>query len=144
MPNNKVYLLIGVPGSGKSWVGSRVKDQVLYLEQDSYIGSAPGAYIRDIIELTPISKKPVLIEAPFSVSKIRGPLLEAGLDVTCLYICEDIFTLENRYREREGKDIPKGHITRNSTYIHRAISEGDYVGTSKHVLEELLRLLSDK
>lgn len=138
-----IYLLVGVPCSGKSWVADQVREKVLYLEHDAYIGSKFHVedYLEDILELAPISAKPLLIETPFSVSSYIGPLIQAELPYKLLYICEDRYTLADRYMEREDKDIPKGHLSRNRTYIERALATGDFVGTSEEVLKELKRLL---
>lgn len=146
---SKVYLLVGVPGSGKSWVAAQVKHLCLYLEHDAYIDNEDpeGDYIKDIIELVPHAKKPVLLETPFSVSFYTEKLVKAGIPVKLLYICPDRHTLETQYRDRADRlgkpvrDINKGHLTRNRTFIDRALASGDIVGDSEAVLKILLTLL---
>jgi predicted ABC-type ATPase len=128
-----VYLVVGVPGSGKSWVCNQLKDQFDYVPHDLY----PKGYIEAIQEYSKIALKPLLIETPFSVSKIVEPLTAKGFEVTPVFIIETVDVTSERYLKREGKPIPQGHLTRIATYIQRAIDLNAVWGTSEEVLTYL-------
>lgn len=143
MSSNKIYCLCGVPGSGKSWVASHpeIQDKYFYIHHDGFIYlKQPGVYVQAILELAPNAKKPILIEAPFSVRDTTDPLEEAGYVVEPVYILEDPDILRHRYENdpnRDGKPLPKGHLTRMATYAARAKSGNRFGGNSSQVLEYL-------
>jgi hypothetical protein len=131
-----VYLLVGVPSSGTSWVGEQLTDKYEYVRHDDFIGQD---YIAGIEEASRTATKPLLIETPFSMSKIVEPLEERGFDLRYVFILEDETVLRERYMAREKKEIPKGHLTRQQTYADRAEETGAFAGTSSEVLSHLLR-----
>lgn len=134
---NKVYLLVGVPGSGKSWVMGQLIGMFNCVRHDDYIRDLNG-YIEAIIEES--SNHIVLAETPFSLSQILGPLEDAGLTVIPVIIYEKEPILKERYFKREGREIPKGHLTRQETYRHRAETYGLFIGTSGEVFKHLSHL----
>jgi len=130
-----IYLVIGTPGSGKSWVCGQLRHKFEYIPHDSH---------PKLIEYLALAKsfasngdKPILIETPFSVSMILGPLDKAGYEVIPVFILEDEETTSNRYEVREGKEIPQGHLTRIQTYRERAHELQAFSGTSEEVLKYL-------
>lgn len=138
----EVYLIVGVPGSGKSWVAKQVSDKFTYVHHDGFIGhiNHPEVYVKAIKDAAKTAKKPILAEAPFSISQIKDPLEEAGFDVKPVFILEDPDILKTRYETdptRDGKPLPKGHLTRMKTYEERAKLWGAFSGTSSEVLEFL-------
>jgi hypothetical protein len=128
-----IYLLVGVPGSGKTWVCNQLKHLYTHIAHDDY---QKGGYIEAILEAIP-SSKPLLIETPFSMSKVFGPLIDKGLAVECVFMLERHSVLKARYMAREGKEIPKGHLTRQDTYKQRAEASEAFYGSSEEVLEYL-------
>jgi hypothetical protein len=134
-----VYLIVGVPGSGKTWITEQVKDLFTFVHHDGFIGhiNQPEVYVEAILEAAETSTKPLLAEAPFSVSSIADPLEAAGYSVIPVLISEPEDVIAGRYRQREGKDIPKGHLTRLRTYQSRAEEFGWYSGTSEEVRDYL-------
>ncbi len=131
-------MVVGCPGSGKSWVCDQLKDSFNYVHHDLRIGMAGDTYVKDIIkESEKPGTKDLLIEAPFSVSQIKDPLEAHGLKLTPVFIQELPLTIQTRYWQRENKEIPKGHITRQATYAQRAKEWGSFQGTSREVLEFL-------
>jgi hypothetical protein len=141
----KIVLLVGCPGSGKTWVANQLQDLYDHLPHDDYQDSI-ARYIKDISRLVRLSgiynagaeqPKPILIETPFSVSKIVGPLAELGLYPTCVYIVDNKALVEERYYRREGKTIPLGHLTRMDTYESRAQEQGAFYGPPDKVLAHL-------
>lgn len=128
----RVYLLVGVPCSGKSWVCEQLKAKYEYIPHDAHIG---GDYIAEIRDRAATTTKPLLIETPFSMSQILNQLQD--FDVTPVFIVEELSTLQTRYMEREGKSFPTGHVTRQQTYIDRALTVGAFAGDSSAVLHHL-------
>lgn len=136
---NLVYLIVGCPGSGKSWVCDQLTDLFEYVHHDGYIRhiNQPEVYVEAILEAGAKASRPLLAEAPFSISQIKEPLESEGFEVVPLFILEDEEVLRERYLEREGRDIPKGHLTRQKTYAERAEEYGAFSGTSQEVLDYL-------
>jgi len=128
-----IYLVVGVPGSGKTTICNQLKDQYEYFAHDQY----KKTYLATILELGSIATKPILIETPFSVSELVDPLTRAGFKVNPVFIIESAETVSERYTKREGKPISKGHLTRLETYKQRAKDLNTFSGTSNEVLEYL-------
>lgn len=133
----KIYMVVGCPASGKSWVCNQLKDKYTYIPHDDYLNNAK--HIDATVLASKTSTKPLLIETPFSVSQLKDPLEKMGFEVVPLYIQEKSDTLRQRYRDREGKDIPAGHLTRQATYAERATSQGAFAGSSTEILQRLQR-----
>lgn len=129
-------MLVGVPASGKTHVCSMLVDKFEHIPHDNYM-KPKGAYVDAILEKAPEATKPLLIEAPFSVSETVEPLECAGYQVKQIFIIEPHEVVADRYARREGKPIPKGHLTRMNTYAERARAFGEFYGTSSEVLEYL-------
>lgn len=129
------YLLIGVPGSGKSWVADKIKTRCTYLANDDYIGKDYLAAIGRKINEEP---GPFLVEATFSISKIKDPLENAGIKVVPIFIVEHPQTLANRWDERSTPQSARGgHLTRQETYKFRANAWNAFSGNSSEVLNYL-------
>lgn len=133
-----IYLVVGVPGSGKTWVCNQLEGAFHLIRHDQFIFvNQPGAYLKEVLKQAPIAIRPLLIEAPFSVSEIKDPLERAGHKVIPIFIIEDDKTLGDRYLKRENRIIPQGHLTRTKTYLNRAKELGAFFGTSNEVLNYL-------
>jgi hypothetical protein len=133
-----IYMVVGSPGSGKTWVCDQLKDKFQLIHHDGYIHlKAPGSYVKAILEEAPKATKPVLIEAPFSISQTKEPLEAAGYKVIPVFIVEEDSVHRKRYAERERKNIPQGHLTRTQTYLQRAKEGKHFFGTSEQVLKHL-------
>jgi uridine kinase len=132
-----IYLVVGVPGSGKTWVCEQLKEKFDYLKHDDYISAGQKAYVHAAGRLADFSEKPVLIETPFSVSQIYEPLMRQGYRVIPVFIIETDEVVSKRYKDREGKDIIPGHLSRVRTYIDRAREMKCFSGTSSEVLSHL-------
>lgn len=137
MGMKQVYMVVGCPGSGKSWVCERVRDHFTYIPHDAHIG---GNYVREIKRQAETATKPLLIETPFSMSIVEDPLKMAGFRVECIFIQEAPGVIEERYKAREGKPLPEAHLTRQRTYKARAIERNAFQGTSERVLGYLMHL----
>ena len=132
-----VYLVVGCPGSGKSWVCEQLKDRFHYVHHDLFIGMAGAAYVWELFQAAYTADRPVLGEAPFSVSEIVEPLKAFGVKVRPVFISEAPQVIARRYLKREKKSIPKGHLTRQETYAKRAKAMRAFSGTSSEVLDYL-------
>lgn len=128
-----IYMVIGCPGSGKSWVCNQLADRFEYMKHDDYPNHT--AYVSAISLRN--NTKPLLIETPFSVSQIKESLEKKGFVIVPVFIQEHPDVVRQRYREREGKEIPAGHLSRQNTYAERATAWQAYSGTSAQVLDYL-------
>ena len=136
-----IYLVVGVPGSGKSWCCEQLTEKFEYINHDGYIYlKRPGHYLKVVLEKAKTAEKPLLIEAPFSVNETKDPLEKAGYNVIPVFIIEPEPVLRARYLKREKKLIPQGHITRMQTYAKRANEWKAFRGTSAEVYEYLKRV----
>lgn len=140
----KIYMVVGCPGAGKSWVCEQLTDKFKYVHHDGfiYLKTGPKAYVDAILEAAEDekNKKPILIEAPFSISQTKDPLEAKGYPVECVYIIEDHRVIADRYKKRDSKEIPRGHLTRQNTYLQRAKNSKAFTGTSDEVLEHLKKV----
>lgn len=132
-----VYMVIGCPGSGKSWVCRQLTEQYYYVPHDDHMGKNSNRYIAAIVSASKIAAKPLLIETPFSVSQIKEPLEAHDYHVTPVFILEQPEVISQRYLGREGHPIPAGHLSRQQTYRERADKWQSYRGTSAEVLAYL-------
>lgn len=132
-----VYLIVGCPGSGKSWICNQLAEQFSYVAHDDFIGKGNNKYPEAIIRAARTSPRPVLCETPFSVSQLLEPLTKAGCRVVPVFIIEKFAVIAKRYLDREGRTIPLGHLNRQNTYRARAMELKAFMGTSSEVLLHL-------
>lgn len=136
-----VYLVIGVPGSGKTWLCRQLGHKFDHVPHDDYIGPKQhGVYAKAITEKAKTAQRPILAEAPFSISEIKLPLEAANVKVVPVFVIETPEVLNERYRRREHRLLPMGHLTRQVTYINRCTELKAFRGTSSEVLAYLQRL----
>lgn len=130
-----IILLVGVPGSGKTWVCDRVKDSYHIIKHDEYLD---GGYLAAIMAAARCIAKPILVETPFSMSAFMEPLCEEGLAVMPIFVIASESDLERNWDTRGTKPhARKGHLTRQNTYMARAESHGAFCGNSSDVLNHL-------
>lgn len=133
---NPIKIVVGVPCSGKSWICNQLKDKYNYIPHDEYMHSH-NAYIGAVINAANTGNKPVLAEIPFSMSDIQRVLDKHKLGHEFVFVIEPQNTLRERYRSREDKEIPQGHLTRQNTYNERADFLRAKKGTSSQILDYL-------
>ncbi len=131
---NKVVLLVGVPGSGKTWVTSQLADQYTHVAHDDYRGKD---YWPAILKADVASDKPLLIETPFSISDLKSKLEAAKASYELVFVDNDPKIISERYTRREGKPYPGGNLTRLMTFRDRAKESNSFIGTSDAVLAHL-------
>ena len=131
----KVFLLIGVPSAGKTWIANKLGDSFNHIPHDEHIDKD---YVRSIIkQYESQDARPLLIETPFGMNELVDSLQRRKIEVTPLFVTEHPVVLSQRYFERANKEIPKGHLTRQNTYLDRAKKLNAFAGTSKEVLTYL-------
>lgn len=135
-----IYLVVGTPGSGKTWVCKQLETKFAYLSHDDFINQSSVDYTNAAARLADYSNVPILIETPFSVSKIVEPLMKRGFVVIPVFIIETEEVTSKRYEDREGRPIIQGHLSRIATYINRAREMGAFKGTSQEVLDYLKKV----
>jgi len=128
----KVYMLCGVPGSGKSWVASGLPEYT-YVSHDAH----KTGYVDKIAEAAASSDKPILADCPFAERELRSQLEKRGLVVEPKFIVEHPLVVKQRYEAREGKPVSKSTLTRARTIVEKADEWAAYRGTAEQVKEHL-------
>jgi hypothetical protein len=136
MSKPKVTVVVGTPGSGKTWVTRQLADSHTVVEHDVHGLRDAESYARAIAAHA-ASSKPVVAEAPFSLSKLTEALERRGFEVKPVFITESAATTRKRYEAREGKPIPQGHLTRIEAFKQRAAEQGAPAGTASEILNYL-------
>lgn len=152
-----VYLVVGVSGSGKSWVCRQLADKFNYIPHDrcwTHPTARPSegldpkwgpegcksTHVETIVKEVRKSDRPILTEVPFGERKIREDLEAAGVRVKPVFVIENPDIVASRYQKREGKPLHKAVYTRATTIKERAKEWGAYAGTSEQVLDHLRHL----
>lgn len=130
-PPKTVHMLVGVPGSGKSWVAGQL-DQFNHKPHDSYQVSE---YHKELITHAKQSHKDILAEAPFRVSVLIDQLKAAGIPVKTYYISEPEQKIREQYEKRDKKQWLKQHATNLKKYDQRP--DWDHRGSSIDILKLL-------
>ena len=137
MSKKSVTILVGTPGSGKTWVANQIRDTHTVVDHDVHGLDNAESYASAIANHARTSTKPVVAEAPFSLSKLQAALAQRGLEAKPVFIAESVATTKQRYEAREGKPIPQGHLTRIETFRQRAREQSAPIGTAQEVLDYL-------
>lgn len=125
-----VYLVCGVPGSGKTWCARQMADRWDYVPHDLHYKNHADV----VIHAAKIGKRPVITECPFAERELRDKLSQAGVPVIPYFVVEDPNTVKERYEKREGKPIPKNNLTRALSIRDRAKEWNAPMGTSGAIL----------
>lgn len=131
-----VYLVCGVPGSGKTWVCSQLKDKFNYIPHDNHTEN-----IQEVIKDASMNgNKTVITECPFGERSFKEFLEGFNILVIPVFIVEDPTVVQERYFKREGKPLYKAGITRATTIKDRALEWNAIFGTSNEILEFLKKV----
>ncbi len=130
----KIYIVAGVPASGKSWVCDQLKDKFLYLRHDDI--QDIDKYAAAINVKAKSQDQSILGDCPFAERVLGENLEKYGHKPEFIFISEEPYILHMRYAKR-GKELPKAHITRQASIKERAKEWGCFLGTSSLVLEYL-------
>lgn len=135
----KVFLLCGVPGSGKTWVMDRLEGYgYQLLRNDDYFGPMRDLLVDDVHRAALGGREPVLVDCPFAEREFRAKLVDLEIDVEPIFIVEPPDVVAARYQQRQGKPASKATITRATTILNRADEWQARRGTSKEILELLI------
>lgn len=149
-----VYLVCGVPGSGKTWVCRQLKDKFTYVPHDQCWKHptkkpdaskdnpewAPGAvstHVECVVKAVKEGLKPVITESPFNERAVKEELEAKGVTVRPYFVIEAPETARKRYEKRESKKYPKHFYSRAKSIETRAKEWSVPSGTSEEVLEML-------
>lgn len=150
-----VILIIGVPGSGKSWCARQLKDKYTYVPHDrcwthpekfppkdgdgdcDWPSGAKSTHVMELVRVAAKSDKPIITECPFAERELREQLEAHGIKVEPIFIIEPPRIVMDRYQKRSQKRIPKSFLTRATSIVDRADEWQAERGTSQEVLEIL-------
>lgn len=135
-----IFIVVGSPGSGKTHVLSQLHGLFQIVPHDDDMHHGVEGYVHRIDTRARNSHLPLAIESPFGVSQIRHPLQRLGHTTIPIFIVEPEHVLRERYRKREGREIPAGHLTRQRTYQQYGKELGAFVGTSDQVADRMKEL----
>lgn len=129
-----VYLLIGAPAAGKSWVANQLTDKFDYV---SYDGNRKKTHL-DLLRVP--STKPKLYDPTFKISTvIRRHSDEFNFVIVAIQ--EDEQTLRQRMSSRGGKWTDT--IMKRNEQVRKRYEKygnGGFIGTSTEVLDYLKTL----
>jgi tRNA A37 N6-isopentenylltransferase MiaA len=129
-----VYLICGVPGSGKTWVASQLAERFAYVPHDDHIG---GDLAAELAARARDGDGPFVTECPFGERELREQLEAEGFKVRPYFIVEPTEVVQARYKKRTGKELPKGAVTRTKTINKRVAEWNVPSGTAAEVLAML-------
>lgn len=130
-----IYLICGVSGSGKTWVCKRLEDKFVYVPHDEHYHDQDSVLEKKAIE----ADKPLITESPFGERILKEKLERRGLKVIPYFVVTAPHTVAIQYFQREGKPLPKAAYTRASRIVDRAKEWKAFYGSSKEVLQELMK-----
>lgn len=128
-----VYLVIGVPGAGKTWVCKQLDNKFSYIPHDLHFKD----HVEVIEKVAKKSLKPVITEIPFAERVVKEQLEAKGIQVIPYFVIEGPYVCKDRYQLREKKPYPKANFTRATSIKERADEWGAPQGTSAEVLSML-------
>lgn len=134
-----IYMVCGVPASGKSWVCEQLTDRFTYVRNDDYIDVGLSDYfgaVRAAVE----GEKPVLTDCPFGERNRREQFEERGFDVRPYFIVECPALVQARYEKREGRPVARNVLSRAVSIKDRAKEWGAPSGSSVEILNLLLQV----
>lgn len=111
----------------------QLTDKFHYVPHDEHYRD----HVEVLVDLSKRVQRPLITESPFGERVLREKLEAEGLKVFPFFVVEPQAVVSKRYREREGKVLPKAAFTRAATIINRAKEWEAFHGTSQEVLEKL-------
>lgn len=124
-----LYMVIGVSGSGKSWVCSQLTDKFNYIAYDKHKKS-------EIVDtLLSNADKPLLYDPVIGISTFINRNTDK-FDIRVAAIVEDFITVKDRLIKRGGK-LTKSIYNRYNVIKRRSDKYADFTGDSKKVLDWL-------
>ena len=134
MQKQRLMILIGCSGSGKTWVAEQLKDKFHVVHYDQTKKSS----LIDVIKSKPLDK-PVLLDLPIKISTfIRRH--HDDFDIRVVAILGDFLKVKTQILSRKGK-ITKTLYRRWKVIQKRAFTYAEFTGDSDQVLKYLKNYL---
>lgn len=142
--NLTVYMVCGVPGSGKTWVCDQLTHKFNYVKHDDFIIKGPNSLDKhkDVVASViahATKDKPVLLDCPFAERELKQKIESVGFRVKPFFIVEPVAVVQARYWEREKRDLPQASVTRAVTIRTRAEEWQAPYGPAALILDYLQR-----
>lgn len=134
-----VYLLCGVPGSGKTWVCNQIGEFFRHIPHDFHTHDTLAVVAKDASKR---SDKPIVIDCPFNERNLRAKLEAQGLPVTPVFIVEKAEVIRDRYWKRERRVPSPNVLTRAATIMEKVKEWKATYGTSDEVLQFFKRIMT--
>ncbi len=135
-----IYLICGVPGSGKTWVCNHFENREHY---DHHFNTPRQAYSQKLVDRAKVlAPEPLIADAPLGISEIIECIRIQGIKVVPIFVIQAPEVTKSQYESRTGRPIPKQHLGRIPTMYKRAAEYGAFHGTSDQVLTHLYKLLN--
>jgi hypothetical protein len=135
-----VYLLIGAPCSGKTWITNRIGGMVWGKFNFVPHDECPiDWYGKAIDKAARTGSLPVLAEAPFRAHALVKELVGYGLEVHEIYVLVKEDILKQRYKARTH-EMPARVILLCNESLWATFGEGEFAGDSTQVLEYLKKV----
>lgn len=128
-----VILVIGVPGSGKTWVCQQLSDRFTYVPRDDDSDN----HAERLIAAARKPGGPVISEVPFGERELVAELERVGLEVTPIFLVEETEIIAERYEVRESKPLSTAHRARAANMKNKAQEWGAWSGTADEAVEHL-------
>jgi len=128
-----VYLICGVPGSGKTWVCNQLTNKFNYIPHDDHLKDHEFVISKEVFN----SPKPIITESPFAERVCREKLESIGIKVIPYFVIEEPNIVKSRYEKRENKPVSQNVLTRAVTIKNRALEWNAPFGTSTEILNLL-------
>lgn len=131
-----VYLIVGVSGSGKTWVCKQLTDKFNYVPHDEHFVGFEKVLLLEAQRAT----MPIITECPFGERLVKESLEAHKVKVKPYFVVEPPDVCAERYLKREGKEITKAAYTRAYTIVKRALEWKAPMGNSEEILEKLKKI----
>jgi hypothetical protein len=131
MPRD-VHLIVGVPGSGKSWVADKLQKRFEHVPHDEH---PARDYAKVLAERARAEgTREILAEAPFRAAHLQEMLAAHHVKVHTYYLDVPSATAREQYESRTGKTFPEQHARNLERYASR---DWDHRGSAEELLETL-------
>lgn len=128
-----IYLLVGIPASGKSWICDRMKGMKVIRHDDF---KDRGEYLAHLWEAA--ADGDVLAEAPFNAAEIVRSMNRRRVPICEVHVTGELPEIEKRYLDRtDGKKSLPANFRTNHTRYKQDHERFEFVGTSDEVLKWL-------
>jgi hypothetical protein len=130
-----VFLVFGVPTSGKSWVCEQL-DPLFW----DYIPHDQNTYEQILEAISSSTKDKIAVDVPFNERELRTLIEAQGHSVTPIAVTVEPTTVMERYYKRTNKPAPKNVLTRATSIQNKILEWKCFSGDSTQVLAHMRKL----